>query len=190
MTPKLLTPRRFEDARGWFSETWSKRGLAAAGIETEFVQDNHSLSRTRGTLRGLHFQTPPHAQAKLVRCLSGRIFDVAVDLRRDSPSYGKWLGVELSAEIGNQLFVPHGYGHAFLTLTDDAQVAYKVDDYYAQECDAGVIWSDPNLAIVWPDLATGPILSDKDSALPLFSELAIDFPYDGIPLTPLAEQDV
>jgi dTDP-4-dehydrorhamnose 3,5-epimerase len=185
MPVRLVTTRRFADARGWFSETFNARRFAAAGIAAEFVQDNHSLSRPAGTLRGLHFQRAPHAQAKLVRCLRGRIYDVAVDLRRESPTFRRWVGAELSDAGGEQLFVPAGFGHAFLTLEPDCEVAYKVDAYYAPEADGGIAWNDPALAVDWPLGGGEPVLSDKDAALPMMAQAAFDFPYDGRPLAPL-----
>lgn len=161
----LLTPRRFGDARGWFSETWNKRTLAEAGIDVEFVQDNHSMSGPIGTLRGLHYQAPPHAQDKLVRCTRGVIFDVAVDARAGSPSYGQWVGYELSAENGAQLFVPKGFLHGFVTRLEGAEVQYKCTDYYAPEADGGVRWD--SLGIDW-GLSGAPVLSDKDREAPAF----------------------
>jgi dTDP-4-dehydrorhamnose 3,5-epimerase len=188
MTALRISPKKFADDRGWFCETYSIAGFADLGISTVFCQDNHSLSVKAGTLRGIHFQTVPHAQAKLVRCTRGRIYDVAVDLRAESPSFGKWVAAELSAANGQQLFVPAGYGHAFLTLEDDSEVQYKVDAYYAPQSDAGVRWDDPALAIDWP-LAEHAIpsltLSDKDAQLPFISDLQLNFPYDGRPLLPL-----
>lgn len=163
----LLTPRRFGDARGWFSETWNKRALAEAGINADFVQDNHSMSAPVGTLRGLHYQAPPHAQDKLVRCTRGVIFDVAVDARAGSPSYGQWVGYELSAENGAQLYVPKGFLHGFVTRTADAEVQYKCTDYYAPESDGGVRWD--SLGIDW-GLTGDPILSDKDRDAVAFSD--------------------
>jgi dTDP-4-dehydrorhamnose 3,5-epimerase len=182
---RMIAPRRFEDSRGWFSETWNARAFAAQGISAEWCQDNHSLSRANGTIRGIHFQHPPHAQAKLVRCLKGRIFDVAVDLRSGSPTFGRWLGFELSAAAGNQLYVPPGFGHGFLTLEPDCEVAYKVDAYYAPQAEGGVAWDDPDLAITWPLDGQRPLLSDKDAALPRLGEVALAFTYDGRPLEPL-----
>lgn len=161
----LLTPRRFADDRGWFSETWNRKDLAAAGINIDFVQDNHSLSAPAGTLRGLHFQAPPHAQDKLVRCTRGAILDVAVDIRVGSKTYGEWVSKELSAANGRQLLIPKGFLHGFLTLTPDAEVQYKCSDYYAPECDRAVRWD--TVGIDWP-LAVQPVLSDKDA-------LAMDF---------------
>jgi dTDP-4-dehydrorhamnose 3,5-epimerase len=186
MTAFLFTPRRFEDSRGWFSETYSARQFRGLGVEVEFVQDNHSCSRSAGTVRGLHFQLPPHAQAKLVRCTRGSIFDVAVDLRRGSPTYGRWVGAELSATNQRQLFVPAGFAHGFATLEPDCEVIYKVDSYYAPDHDSGLRWDDPDLAVDWHIPAgTAPTLSAKDLALQPFSTFLSPFPYDGRPLTPL-----
>lgn len=182
-----IIPQRFADARGWFSETWHEERFQKLGVNARFCQDNQSVSAKAGTLRGLHFQRTPHAQAKLVRCLKGRIFDVAVDLRRESPTFKQWVGVELSADQGNQLFVPAGFGHAFLTLEDDCHVAYKVDAYYAPSADGGIRWDDPELAIEWPKTGGLPILSDKDAALPFLGDSDFDFPYDGNPLVPLSD---
>ena len=186
MTVRIITPQRFEDSRGWFSETWHAARLAEAGIGAHFCQDNHSYSRAAGTLRGLHFQRAPHAQAKLVRCLKGRIYDVAVDIRRESPTFGKWVGAELAASLGTQLFIPRGYAHGFITLEDDCEVAYKVDAYYAPESDSGIAWDDPDLAIDWQIWGVTPLLSAKDSALPLLADANFDFSYDGKPLEPIA----
>ncbi|MCZ8172523.1 MAG: dTDP-4-dehydrorhamnose 3,5-epimerase [Brevundimonas sp.] len=184
---KLICPRRFQDSRGWFSETWNQARFAAAGIGFDFCQDNHSLSQAKGTLRGLHFQAPPFAQTKLVRCIRGRIFDVAVDIRRGSPTFGRWTGAELSAENGKQLLIPVGYAHGFVTLERDCEIAYKVDTYYSPECDGGIAWDDPAIGIDWPLDEAHPLLSDKDRALPRLEALTIDFPYDGNPLGPLEE---
>lgn len=181
----LLKPRRLADDRGWFSETWTRRDAAALGIAADFVQDNHSLSRTPGTLRGLHFQVPPHAHAKLIRCLRGRIFDAVVDLRRGSPTYGRWTAVELSGANGWQLFVPVGFGHGFMTLEPDTEVAYKISDYYAPECDRGLRHDDPAIGIAWPKVPGGPVLSGRDRALPDLSGFDSPFAYDGEPLCPL-----
>ena len=155
----LITPSRFGDMRGWFAETWSAARFKAAGIDLEFVQDNHSASTDTGTLRGMHFQAPPRAQDKLVRCTRGAIFDVAFDARKNSPSYGEWIGEELTAQNGKQLLVPKGFLHGFLTLAPNTEVQYKVTDYYDAETDGSVRWD--SLGIDW-DLATSPILSDKD----------------------------
>jgi dTDP-4-dehydrorhamnose 3,5-epimerase len=181
-----IIPQRFADTRGWFTETWNEDRFQNLGVTGQFCQDNQSVSVKTGTIRGLHFQRIPHAQAKLVRCLKGRIFDVAVDLRRASPTFKKWVGVELSSERGNQLFVPSGFGHAFITLEDDCHVAYKVDAYYAPQADGGIRWDDPELAINWPMDVALPILSDKDARLPFLSDSDFDFPYDDNPLTPLS----
>ena len=184
---QLIESVRHGDARGWFTEVHSDRAFAARGIEVRFVQDNHSLSRPRFTLRGLHFQTPPHGQDKLVRCLRGRIFDVAVDVRVGSPTYGRWVASELSAENGRQMFVPVGFAHAFLTLEDDCEVAYKCSDVYAPDCDGGLRWDDPAISIDWP-LPAGavPELSAKDRRLPRLADFDSPFAYDGRPLGPLA----
>lgn len=178
----LIEPRRFADERGWFMETYSGRTLAARGITEAFVQDNHSLSRPVGTLRGLHFQTPPHVQGKLVRCVAGRIMDYAVDVRRGSPTYGRWVGAELSAQNGRQLWVPVGFAHAFVTLAADTEVVYKVTDYYAPANDGGIRWD--SVGIDWPLPASGPVLSEKDRLLPSLAEFDSPFPYDGEPLSP------
>ena len=164
----ILHPKRHMDARGLFSETWSREPWLQRGLDIRWCQDNHSLSHQAGVLRGLHYQTPPMAQAKLVRCTRGRIWDVAVDARRGSPTFGKWYGIELSAENWLQLFVPRGFLHGFLTLEPDTEVQYKVDNPYAPECDGAVRWDDPDLAIDWP-LTTGPLLSDKDAAAHRFA---------------------
>ncbi len=171
---KLVTPKRFGDMRGFFSETYTRRAFVAAGITDDFVQDNHSRSEKVGTLRGLHFQKPPEAQAKLVRVTKGRIFDVAVDIRRSSPTYGRHVAAELSAENWQQLYVPVGFLHGFVTLEPDTEVVYKVTTYYAPECDAGVIWNDPTLSIPWP-LTGAPILSGKDATLPRLADFASPF---------------
>lgn len=185
MPVRLIATKRFEDARGWFAETWSQRNFQAAGVDVDFVQDNHSCSRHAGTIRGLHFQSAPFAQAKLVRCLKGRIFDVAVDIRRDSPTFRQWVGAELSAENGAQLFVPRGFAHGFLTLEPDTEVAYKVDAFYDAASDGGIRWDDPTLAIDWPLQGLAPVLSDKDAGLPPIEQAQFDFSYDGRPLLPL-----
>ncbi len=188
MTPpsvKLIKTRRFGDDRGWFVETWSDKRGAAEGIDLRFVQDNQSRSTFVGTIRGIHFQTPPHAQAKLVRCLKGRILDYAIDLRRGSPTYGRHVVAELSEDNGDQLFVPVGYGHAFVTLTPDAEVAYKVSDIYAPQCEGGILWSDPALGIDWPLPETGAVLSDKDLILPTLADFDSPFAYDGVPMMSL-----
>ncbi|QDZ06934.1 dTDP-4-dehydrorhamnose 3,5-epimerase [Sphingomonas panacisoli] len=183
----LLHPRRFSDSRGWFAEVYSEPAFEKLGIVCHFVQDNHALSISPFTLRGLHFQTPPHAQAKLVRCVRGRIFDVAVDVRRNSPSFGQWVGAELSADNGDQLFVPAGFAHGYLTLESNCEVAYKCSAVYAPEHDGGIRWDDPTIGVVWP-LPKGirPQLSAKDEAQPLIADFVSSFDYDGHPLTSLS----
>lgn len=166
-----IVPRCFSDRRGSFSETYNQRAFADIGITAIFVQDNHSISRQKGVLRGLHFQAPPFDQAKLVRVVRGRVYDVVVDLRRGSSTYKQSIGLELSAEKWNQVFVPRGCAHGFLTLTDQCEVIYKVDAFYAPSHDAGIVWNDPDLAIAWPNGAP-PLLSDKDMKLPLFRDIA------------------
>jgi len=174
----LLTPRRFGDDRGWFSEVWNRQTLTKLGITTTFVQDNHSLSVPAGTLRGLHYQSPPHAQAKLVRCTAGAVWDVAVDVRAESPTFGKWFGTELSAENGGQLLILEGFLHGFVTLTDNAEVQYKCSDYYAPECDGAVLWNSPAIGIEWP-LQGAPVLSEKDAVATDFSDWETPFGPDG-----------
>ncbi len=173
----ILTPRRFGDDRGWFSETWNAARMAEAGWDIAFVQDNHSMSGPVGTLRGLHFQRPPHAQAKLVRCTRGAIFDVAVDIRRGSPTYGKWVGVELTASNGKQLFVPTGFLHGFVTRLPDTEVQYKCSDLYAPDCDGGIRWDDPMIGIDW-GIDGQPVLSPKDKDAPLLADLDSPFVWE------------
>ena len=168
---KLIRPKRFGDARGFFSEVYSRASLAAVGITTEFVQDNHSRSATIGTIRGLHFQTAPFGQDKLVRVTKGRILDVAVDLRRGSPTFGRHVSAELSAENWTQILVPIGFAHGFCTLEPDTEVLYKVSNVYAPANDGGVIWNDPDLGIEWPVNAAVAVLSDKDAKLPRLRDL-------------------
>ncbi len=170
----LLTPQRFGDARGFFCESWNRRRMRDAGLDFDWVQDNHSLSRTPGTIRGLHFQAPPHAQAKLVRCGRGVLYDVVVDIRRSSPTYGKWIGVELSFENGRQLLVPEGCLHGFLTRVPDTEIIYKCSDYYAPDADGAVRWD--SCGIDWKLGGTTPILSDKDAAAPPFD--SFESPFD------------
>ena len=170
----LIKPRRIADERGFFSESWNSRRMAEHGLACDFVQDNHSLSHERGTLRGLHFQAPPHAQAKLVRCGRGRLFDVAVDIRKGSPSWGRWVGRELSFENGLQLFIPAGFLHGFLTLEADTEIIYKCSDHYAPECDGAVRWD--SCAIDWP--LPGPaVLSAKDAQAPRLEAFDSPFAY-------------
>ncbi|MGZ9811956.1 dTDP-4-dehydrorhamnose 3,5-epimerase [Pseudoroseicyclus sp. H15] len=169
----VLTPKRFGDDRGFFSETYSRKVAAEAGLPMEFVQDNLSRSERAGTLRGLHFQSPPHAQDKLVRCNAGALWDVAVDVRRGSPTYGQWFGTELSAENGKQLFVPAGFLHGFVTLQDGVEIAYKCSDYYAPECDGAVRWD--SLGIDWPLHGRSPVLSGKDAEAQPFEAFETPF---------------
>lgn len=175
---KLLKPKRFGDHRGFFAETYSQRAYAGLGVDTTFVQDNHSLSAAQGTLRGLHFQAPPHAQAKLVRCGRGAIFDVAVDIRRGSPTYGGWAGYTLSAENGAQLYIPVGFAHGFATLEPDSEIIYKCSDYYAPETEGALRWDDPDIGIKWP-LTGAPVLSEKDAAAPLLAGFNSPFTFEG-----------
>ncbi|SFE71980.1 dTDP-4-dehydrorhamnose 3,5-epimerase [Roseivivax sediminis] len=174
----VLEPKRFGDARGFFSESWNQATLEAAGITYDFVQDNHSMSATVGTLRGLHMQTPPHAQTKLVRCGRGRLFDVAVDIRKGSPTYGKWFGVELSFGNGKQLMIPTGFLHGFITREVDTEICYKCTDTYAPDCDRSVRFDDPEIGIDW-GLETNPVLSSKDEAAPLLAEINNPFTFEG-----------
>lgn len=173
----ILTSRRFGDARGWFMETFSAPQMAAAGIAIDWVQDNQSFSAAKGTLRGLHYQSPPRAQDKLVRCTRGAILDVAVDFREGSPSFGKWVGVELTAENARQLLVPKGFLHGFVTLTEGTEVQYKCSDTYAPDCDGAVRWDDPQIGIDWG--VTAPVLSDKDTKAPLLADAPRPFRWEG-----------
>lgn len=175
---RLLEPRRFGDDRGFFSETFRRSTFEDAGIVHDWVQDNHSLSGPRGTVRGLHFQLPPKGQAKLVRVTRGRVLDVAVDLRRGSPTFGQHVAVELSADAWNQLYVPVGFAHGFCTLEEDTEVLYKVSEYYSPEHDRGLRWDDPALGIEWPFSAAEAVLSPKDQAHPLLAELPVCFEYE------------
>ena len=173
-----ITPKRFGDHRGFFSESYTVRSFAAHGIDTMFVQDNHSLSEAAGTVRGLHFQAPPHAQGKLVRCGRGRIYDVAVDIRIGSPTYGRWYGTELSFENGRQLLVPTGFLHGFMTLEPCSEIIYKCSDFYAPECDGAVRWDDPDIGIAWPSVGAAPVLSEKDAAAPVLADFESPFTYE------------
>lgn len=175
---KLIQPRRFTDDRGFFSETWNARRMADAGLPVAFVQDNHSYSAAPGTVRGLHYQRPPHAQGKLVRVARGRIRDVAVDVRAGSPTYGQWVAEELSAENGAQLWVPAGFLHGFVTLEPDTDVLYKVDDHYAPDCDGAVRFDDPDLGIDWGIEPGRAVLSAKDAAAPAFAAFETPFRYE------------
>jgi len=176
---KLLTPKKHEDPRGFFVESWNRRLLQEHGIDIEFVQDNHSLSVPAGTLRGMHFQAPPFAQAKLVRCTRGSILDVAVDIRVGSATFGQAVTARLSAKNMQQMLVPEGFAHGFCTLEDDTEVQYKVNAYYSAECDGGLAWDDPAVGIEWPVTAETVLLSEKDQHLPKLAELDNPFRYQG-----------
>lgn len=173
---RILNPKRFDDERGFFSESWNRNVLLKHGISLDFVQDNHSLSVAVGTIRGLHFQAPPHAQDKLVRCGRGRLYDVAVDIRKGSPTYGQWVGVELSAKSGRQLLVPKGFLHGFVTREPDTEICYKCTDYYAPDCDGVVRWD--SCGIDWR-LTGDPVLSEKDAAAPALADFDSPFEWEG-----------
>lgn len=177
----ILTPKVFADPRGSFAETYNRRALAEAGIALDFVQDNQSLSRQAGTVRGLHYQAPPHAQDKLVRVLQGAVRDVAVDVRRGSPRYGHWVAVELSAANGRQLLVPKGFLHGFVTLEPDTVVLYKTSDHYAPACDGAVHFADPDLAIDWGIAPESAVLSARDAAAPAFADWQSPFTMEMAP---------
>ncbi|MDF2037690.1 dTDP-4-dehydrorhamnose 3,5-epimerase [Cytobacillus oceanisediminis] len=170
----VIEPKVYGDHRGWFTETYSKSILADHGINLEFVQDNQSFSAAKGTLRGLHYQLNPKAQSKLVRCTRGSIFDVAVDIRKGSRTYGEWYGIELNDENKKQLLVPKGFAHAFITLTDDVEVQYKVDEIYSPEHERGILWNDPEIGIEWP-IEVKPVLSAKDEVAPLLKNAENNF---------------
>lgn len=172
----IVEPIIHGDYRGWFTETYSSTSFEKEGLSLNFVQDNHSFSATKGTLRGLHYQLSPKAQTKLVRCTKGAIFDVAVDIRKGSPTFGEWFGVELTAENKKQLLVPKGFAHAFMTLTNDVEVQYKVDELYSPENDRGIVWNDPEINIEWP-INIDPVLSEKDKNAPLLNEAENNFTY-------------
>lgn len=175
---KVLTPRRFGDARGFFCESWNRRVLAEHGLDFDFVQDNHSLSAAVNTVRGLHFQAPPHAQTKLVRCGRGRFLDVAVDIRAASPTFGKWFGIELSFDNGKQLLVPAGFLHGFATREPDTEIIYKCTDYYDVTADGAVRFDDPDIGVDW-GLSGPAVLSDKDRAAPLLRNFQTPFTGEG-----------
>lgn len=167
---KIIEPAVFGDARGFFFESFNQSKFnQAVGYDVEFVQDNHSRS-AKGVLRGLHYQLPPHPQGKLVRCVVGEVFDVAVDIRKSSPTFGQWVGVHLSAENKRQLWIPPGFAHGFLTLSEHAEFLYKTTDYWAKECEQAIIWNDPSIGIQWPEFDGQPLLSDKDQQAPKLSE--------------------
>jgi len=171
----IIEPQVFGDHRGWFMETYSASKFHEIGIDTIFVQDNQSFSAQKGTLRGLHFQNDPQAQTKLVRCTKGSILDVAVDIRKGSPTYRKWVAVTLTADNYRQLYIPKGFAHAFLTLTEDVEVQYKVDEYYSPACDRGIRYNDPDIGVIWGDIE--PVLSDKDQKSPLLRDSDSNFTY-------------
>ncbi|CDZ23684.1 dTDP-4-dehydrorhamnose 3,5-epimerase [[Clostridium] cellulosi] len=173
----IIEPEVFGDHRGWFMETWTKKKLLECGIDIDFVQDNHSYSAQKGTLRGLHFQIDPKSQTKLLRCTRGEILDVAVDLRKGSPTYKKWVSVKLSAENKKQFLIPKGFAHGFVTLTDDVEVQYKVDEYYAPECDRSIRFDDPEIGVDWG--IKDPILSQKDLNAPYLKDSDVNFTYNG-----------
>ena len=171
---KILAPRKFGDDRGFFSETYNKAAFLAAGISTEFCQDNQSLSAVKGTLRGLHFQIPPYAQAKLVRVLRGAIYDVAVDIRAGSPTFGRWAGAELTGDNHRQLWIPPGFAHGFLALVDDTHFLYKTTDVYARDCERCIRWDDPAIGIAWPLRSRlAPNLAPKDATAPLLADAEV-----------------
>lgn len=169
----ILEPDVYGDHRGFFMESWSRRHMAALGLDYDFVQDNHSSSTVKGTLRGIHFQRGEKAQAKLVRCSKGAVLDVAVDLRPWSATYRQWVAVELSAGNFRQLLIPRGFGHGFVTLTDEVEFLYKADNYYAPDAEGGIRWNDPELAVAWG--VTNPILSEKDARAPLLKDAVTGF---------------
>jgi len=185
LLPLIIVPKRHADSRGWLGETFHDKRLRNLGIACTFVQDNQSRSTRKGTLRGFHFQNPPAAQAKLISVLHGRILDVVVDIRRHSPTYGRYVSAELSSDNGRQLFVPTGFAHGFVTLEDDVSVLYKVSDYYAPSGEGGIRWDDPDIAFPWPMKGDDIVLSERDQRLPFLADLKSPFPYDGNPLTEL-----
>ncbi|MEH7225931.1 dTDP-4-dehydrorhamnose 3,5-epimerase [Bacillus sp. JJ1566] len=170
---KIIEPKVFEDNRGFFMESFNFKSFKGYGLEFDFIQDNHSLSVNKDVIRGLHYQLNPKAQTKLVRVITGAIYDVAVDIRKDSPTFGQWVGVTLSEDNHRMLLVPKGFAHGFCTLTDNTHVQYKVDEYYSAENDRGILWNDPQLSINWP--TANPILSEKDSNQPFLREAEINF---------------
>ncbi len=170
----IIEPDVFGDERGWFMESYNKNKLKEqSGIETEFVQDNHSMSVKAGVLRGLHFQKEPYAQSKLVRCTKGKVLDVAVDLRKDSPTFKKWISIELTGENKKQVFIPRGFAHGFLTLVDDTEIQYKTDNMYSKECDRGIRYNDPEIGVNWGEIE--PILSQKDTEAPFLKDSDTEF---------------
>jgi dTDP-4-dehydrorhamnose 3,5-epimerase len=172
---KVITPQKFGDDRGWFSEVYSRRALAELGIDVQFVQENESFSSKSGTIRGLHLQSPPFAQDKLIRVIQGAVWDVAVDIRVGSPTYGEWVAEVIGAALGNQIFVPKGFAHGFCTLEPDTQVVYLVSNYYSRPHDAGIRWNDPVLAVGWPAEADPSSLSPKDETAPAWRDFSSPF---------------
>lgn len=170
---KIIEPKYFEDFRGYYCETYSSRTMSEYGLNSVFVQDNHSFSSKKGIIRGIHFQNNPKPQLKLVRCTRGRVMDYAVDLRRDSPTFKKWVSIELSAENKKQILIPSGFGHAFITLEDNCEVQYKVDEWYYPELDRAIMWNDPEIAIDWG--TDSPIISKKDTIAPTLAESDVNF---------------
>ena len=183
--PLVVVPKRYKDDRGWFSETFHQKRFHDLGIVCSFVQDNQSRSKRAGTVRGFHFQCPPAAQAKLVSVLRGRVLDIAVDIRRASPSFGKHVSIELSAEGGQQLYIPIGFAHGFISLEDDVLVTYKVSDYYAPSHEGGIHWNDPDISFPWPLKIENITTSEKDARLPYLKDFESPFVYDGHPLAAL-----
>ena len=188
--PRIIAPKRYVDDRGWFSETFHEERLRDIGITSRFVQDNQSSSKRAGTLRGLHFQVPPAAQAKLVSVVRGRILDVVVDIRRGSATFGRHAFVELSAESGLQVYVPEGFAHGFVTLEDEVVVMYKTSAFYSPAHDCGIFWNDPDIAFPWPFKDSEVIVSDKDRQLPPLRDFVSPFAYDGNPLAALSKSSV
>jgi len=177
----ILTPVRHGDARGFFSESWNAAQMRAAGLDIAFVQDNHSFSAATGTVRGLHFQSPPHAQGKLVRCGRGALYDVAVDIRTGSPTYGQWVGEELSFENGRQLWIPAGFLHGFVTRAPDTEITYKCTDHYAPDCDGAVRFDDGDIGIDWGIDTGAAVLSAKDAGAQSFADFKSPFTYEAAP---------
>ena len=173
----IVTPKVWRDSRGFFLESYNRKLFLENGMDHAFIQDNHARSGPAGVLRGLHFQAPPAAQAKLVWCTRGAVFDVAVDIRKGSPTFGEWVGVKLSADNFKRLMIPKGFAHGYATLTEDAEFQYKVDAYYAPDHDAGIIWNDPDIGVEWP--ASDPVLSEKDKTLPRLAEFDSPFTFEG-----------
>lgn len=188
--PLVIVPKRFSDSRGWFSETFNEQRLHDLGIDCRFVQDNQSNTYFAGTVRGFHFQNPPSAQAKLVRALKGSILDIAVDIRRGSPSLGRYVSHELSAENGCQFYIPEGFAHGFITLENDVSVAYKASSYYAPTLESGLSWNDPQIAFPWPFEVSRITSAERDREFPPLSSLNSPFHYNGDPLADLKTVNV